>query len=179
MAAQQGSLPEKADFAAMEEKVMGMWKTIDAFKTSLKLSEGKPEVCNARSRVVVIDPRREMPRCLRASAAQLELPTHSDFLAAVPPVSDFVQFIFYDGPPFATGLPHYGHILAGTIKDIVTRYATQVSSASCTIAAASCVQLLGRCFGNLLIPRLCAGIADGPLRVASLRMGLPRPAGRV
>jgi isoleucyl-tRNA synthetase len=35
------------------------------------------------------------------------------------------QFTFYDGPPFATGLPHYGHILAGTIKDIVTRYATQ------------------------------------------------------
>ena len=31
-------------------------------------------------------------------------------------------FTFYDGPPFATGLPHYGHILAGTIKDIVTRY---------------------------------------------------------
>ena len=33
-------------------------------------------------------------------------------------------FSFYDGPPFATGLPHYGHILAGTIKDVVTRYAT-------------------------------------------------------
>ncbi|KAG7552624.1 Methionyl/Valyl/Leucyl/Isoleucyl-tRNA synthetase anticodon-binding [Arabidopsis thaliana x Arabidopsis arenosa] len=32
------------------------------------------------------------------------------------------EYIFYDGPPFATGLPHYGHILAGTIKDIVTRY---------------------------------------------------------
>lgn len=32
-------------------------------------------------------------------------------------------FVFYDGPPFATGLPHFGHILAGTIKDIVTRYA--------------------------------------------------------
>ena len=31
-------------------------------------------------------------------------------------------FIFYDGPPFATGLPHYGHLLAGTIKDIVPRY---------------------------------------------------------
>lgn len=29
---------------------------------------------------------------------------------------------FYDGPPFATGLPHYGHILAGNIKDCVTRY---------------------------------------------------------
>ncbi|KAL8556425.1 hypothetical protein ACS0TY_004027 [Phlomoides rotata] len=34
----------------------------------------------------------------------------------------FPEYVFYDGPPFATGLPHYGHILAGTIKDIVTRY---------------------------------------------------------
>lgn len=33
-------------------------------------------------------------------------------------------FTFYDGPPFATGLPHYGHILAGTIKDVVLRYKT-------------------------------------------------------
>ncbi len=32
------------------------------------------------------------------------------------------SFTFYDGPPFATGLPHYGHILAGTIKDVVPRY---------------------------------------------------------
>ena len=30
-------------------------------------------------------------------------------------------YTFYDGPPFATGLPHYGHLLAGTIKDIVPR----------------------------------------------------------
>ncbi|MFA5995551.1 MAG: isoleucine--tRNA ligase [Patescibacteria group bacterium] len=34
------------------------------------------------------------------------------------------QFVFYDGPPFATGLPHYGHIVASTIKDVVPRYAT-------------------------------------------------------
>ena len=33
------------------------------------------------------------------------------------------EFRFYDGPPFATGLPHYGHLLLGTIKDMVTRYA--------------------------------------------------------
>ena len=31
-------------------------------------------------------------------------------------------FVFYDGPPFATGLPHYGHLLAGTIKDIIPRF---------------------------------------------------------
>lgn len=59
----------------MEEEVLKLWKEIDAFQTSLKKSEGRPE------------------------------------------------FSFYDGPPFATGLPHYGHILAGTIKDTVCRYA--------------------------------------------------------
>lgn len=32
------------------------------------------------------------------------------------------EFAFYDGPPFANGLPHYGHLLANTIKDVVPRY---------------------------------------------------------
>ena len=57
--------------------ILRYWKEIDAFRTSISLSAGKPE------------------------------------------------YTFYDGPPFATGLPHYGHILAGTIKDTVTRYAHQ------------------------------------------------------
>ena len=56
------------DFPKEEEKVIKFWREIDAFQTSLKLSEGRPE------------------------------------------------YTFYDGPPFATGLPHYGHLLAGTIK---------------------------------------------------------------
>lgn len=34
------------------------------------------------------------------------------------------EFSFYDGPPFATGTPHYGHILAWTMKDVVPRYQT-------------------------------------------------------
>ncbi|XP_023210883.1 isoleucine--tRNA ligase, cytoplasmic-like [Centruroides sculpturatus] len=70
-------VPEYIEFPKEEEKVLQFWKDVDAFKTSLKLSKGRP------------------------------------------------RFTFYDGPPFATGLPHYGHILAGTIKDIVTRYAHQ------------------------------------------------------
>ncbi|KAJ9080766.1 isoleucine--tRNA ligase [Entomophthora muscae] len=68
--------PSHFSFPKEEEKILAFWREIDAFKTSMKLSEGKP------------------------------------------------VFSFYDGPPFATGLPHYGHILAGTIKDIVTRYAS-------------------------------------------------------
>ncbi|XP_014785277.1 isoleucine--tRNA ligase, cytoplasmic [Octopus bimaculoides] len=67
---------ETIDFPNEEEKILQLWEEIDAFQTSMKLSEGRP------------------------------------------------RYSFYDGPPFATGLPHYGHILAGTIKDIVTRYAS-------------------------------------------------------
>ncbi len=37
---------------------------------------------------------------------------------------DAQPYVFFDGPPFATGLPHYGHLLAGTIKDVVPRYQT-------------------------------------------------------
>lgn len=61
-------VPEHHNFPLEEEKILELWKKIDAFKTSLKLSKGRP------------------------------------------------RYTFYDGPPFATGLPHYGHILAGTIK---------------------------------------------------------------
>ena len=68
---------DKIVFSEMEEEILRYWEEIDAFQTSLKLSEGRPE------------------------------------------------YTFYDGPPFATGKPHYGHILAGTIKDTVTRYAHQ------------------------------------------------------
>ncbi|MFO7810614.1 MAG: isoleucine--tRNA ligase [Candidatus Delongbacteria bacterium] len=34
------------------------------------------------------------------------------------------EYVFYDGPPFATGLPHYGHLVGGTLKDVIPRYWT-------------------------------------------------------
>ncbi len=34
------------------------------------------------------------------------------------------EFVFYDGPPFANGLPHYGHIVTSYVKDIIPRYQT-------------------------------------------------------
>ena len=46
------------------------------------------------------------------------------FAASLDATKDGMEFVFFDGPPFATGLPHYGHLLAGTIKDIVPRYWT-------------------------------------------------------
>ena len=53
-------ITDKINFSSEEEKTLAYWSEIDAFETSLKLSEGRPE------------------------------------------------YTFYDGPPFATGLPHYG-----------------------------------------------------------------------
>ncbi|MDR2577647.1 MAG: isoleucine--tRNA ligase [Chitinispirillales bacterium] len=46
------------------------------------------------------------------------------FQASLDATAGKQAFVFYDGPPFATGLPHYGHLLAGTLKDIIPRYQT-------------------------------------------------------
>lgn len=62
------AVSDKVNFSQEEVKILQFWREIDAFKTSLKLAEGRP------------------------------------------------LYSFYDGPPFATGLPHYGHLLAGSIK---------------------------------------------------------------
>ena len=49
---------------------------------------------------------------------------HATFEKSLALRRDSERFVFFDGPPFATGLPHYGHLLAGTIKDVVPRYQT-------------------------------------------------------
>ena len=50
------------------------------------------------------------------------------FMASVesrdPGVNGSNEYVFYDGPPFANGLPHYGHLLTGYVKDVVPRYQT-------------------------------------------------------
>ena len=46
------------------------------------------------------------------------------FEASVAQHAPETEFVFYDGPPFANGLPHYGHLLTGYVKDVVPRYQT-------------------------------------------------------
>ncbi|MDR0950023.1 MAG: class I tRNA ligase family protein, partial [Candidatus Ancillula sp.] len=36
------------------------------------------------------------------------------------------EFVFFDGPPFANGLPHYGHLLTGYVKDVIPRFQTML-----------------------------------------------------
>lgn len=50
--------------------------------------------------------------------------SHKTFEKSLENTKALPSYAFYDGPPFATGLPHYGHLLAGVLKDIVPRYWT-------------------------------------------------------
>jgi isoleucyl-tRNA synthetase len=49
---------------------------------------------------------------------------HDTFRASVRQRPADREFVFYDGPPFANGLPHYGHLLTGYVKDLVPRFRT-------------------------------------------------------
>ncbi|MBT2968926.1 MAG: class I tRNA ligase family protein [Candidatus Thiodiazotropha sp. (ex Ctena orbiculata)] len=46
------------------------------------------------------------------------------FQKSLEQTANCAPYIFYDGPPFATGLPHHGHLVASTIKDVIPRYWT-------------------------------------------------------
>lgn len=46
------------------------------------------------------------------------------FWASLENRKDAEEYVFYDGPPFANGLPHYGHLLTGYVKDIIPRFKT-------------------------------------------------------
>ena len=49
---------------------------------------------------------------------------NSTFTKSIKKNNDCKEYVFFDGPPFANGLPHYGHLLTGFIKDIYARYHT-------------------------------------------------------
>jgi isoleucyl-tRNA synthetase len=53
---------------------------------------------------------------------------HETFRQSIKNRENDSEFVFYDGPPFANGLPHYGHLLTGYVKDIVPRYKTMRGS---------------------------------------------------
>ena len=64
----------------------------------------------------------QFPRIEEAVQAQWQ--AHGTFEKSVRQRAGAPEFVFYDGPPFANGLPHYGHLVTGFVKDIVPRYKT-------------------------------------------------------
>ena len=76
------SVPTRADFPAIEERLLARWADQRTFERSVE-----------------------------------QRPAEADD-------GGQNEFVFYDGPPFANGLPHYGHLLTGFVKDVVPRYQT-------------------------------------------------------
>ena len=69
-----------------------------------------------------VDPRQDFPKM---EESILEFWKKNDiFTKSIESRPADNEFSFYDGPPFATGHPHYGHLVPGTIKDIIPRYQT-------------------------------------------------------
>jgi isoleucyl-tRNA synthetase len=64
------------------------------------------------------------PHALREEAISAFWRENDIFKKTLDKESPKGEYVFYDGPPFATGLPHYGHILPGTIKDVIPRWKT-------------------------------------------------------
>ena len=67
-----------------------------------------------------VDPKLDLPALEERILQQWQ--DEGAFVASVEKRTPANEFVFYDGPPFANGLPHYGHLLTGYVKDVVPRY---------------------------------------------------------
>jgi isoleucyl-tRNA synthetase len=87
-------------------------------------ADGRPDP--ALGPYPVVDPQPRFPRIERALLAYWEREgIFRESVAARPSgPNGSNEYVFYDGPPFANGLPHYGHLVTGYVKDIVPRYQT-------------------------------------------------------
>ena len=88
-------------FPELERRVLAYWAADDTFRAS-------------------IDNRAVSS----ASSAGPSVVTQAAASGPSAPAADCDEFVFYDGPPFANGLPHYGHLLTGYVKDLVPRFQT-------------------------------------------------------
>ncbi len=97
---------QNLDFAKMEEEILRFWQQEKIFEKSVEIRNfAGEEVEDNVSPVLSACALKDHAACRHSHAEKSE-------------------FVFYDGPPFANGLPHYGHLLTGFIKDLVARYQT-------------------------------------------------------
>jgi isoleucyl-tRNA synthetase len=86
--------------------------------------QNDPERNNGSQSEPVSDGARKSKVALREEKILKFWREHQTFQKALEKDAPRGNYVFYDGPPFATGTPHYGHILASAIKDAIPRYQT-------------------------------------------------------
>ncbi len=96
---------QNLDFAALEQDILKFWQENKVFEKSIEIRDNKDIEEDETSPVLEPCALKDHAGC-----------RHNDDKKS--------EFVFYDGPPFANGLPHYGHLLTGFIKDIFARYQT-------------------------------------------------------
>ena len=69
-----------------------------------------------------VDPKLDLPALEERMLSQWK--DEDAFATSVDSRPATNEYVFYDGPPFANGLPHHGHLLTGYIKDVIPRYQT-------------------------------------------------------
>ena len=89
---------QNLDFAKMEEEILRFWQAEKIFEKSVEIRNFSQEIDEDN-----VSPVLE----------QCALKNHTNCRH---PKEERSEFVFYDGPPFANGLPHYGHLLTGFIK---------------------------------------------------------------
>ncbi|MBH0780122.1 isoleucine--tRNA ligase [Nocardia bovistercoris] len=89
-------------FPGMERRVLEAWAADDTFRASIEIRSGVSA----------------------ADDTGLSADDSTGLSADSAGVTPADEFVFYDGPPFANGLPHYGHLLTGYVKDLVPRFQT-------------------------------------------------------
>ncbi|NBV05610.1 MAG: isoleucine--tRNA ligase [Proteobacteria bacterium] len=97
---------QNLDFASMEEEMLRFWQAEKIFEKSVEIRNFS-DALDEDNISPVLEP--------------CALKNHTNCRH---PKEEKSEFVFYDGPPFANGLPHYGHLLTGFIKDLVARYQT-------------------------------------------------------
>ena len=97
---------QNLDFSKMEEDILKFWQEQKIFEKSVEMRNFPSELDEDNTSPVVNPCSLKDHKNCRHEKSQKN------------------EFVFYDGPPFANGLPHYGHLLTGFIKDLVARYQT-------------------------------------------------------
>ncbi len=96
---------QNLDFSKLERDILKFWQENKIFEKSVQIRD------NAGGEEDEVSP-------------VLENCALKDHTSCRHHLQEKNEFVFYDGPPFANGLPHYGHLLTGFIKDLVARYQT-------------------------------------------------------
>jgi len=97
---------QNLDFAKMESQILNFWQQEKVFEKSIAIRENSENLDDDNTSPIIDNcALNDHKHCRNSHEIKNE-------------------FVFYDGPPFANGLPHYGHLLTGFIKDLVARYQT-------------------------------------------------------